>query len=149
MTKTLLDLNVLLALAWPVHAHHDAAHLWFGANRSRGWATCPITQMGFLRLSMQPAIVKNAVSFSDALGVLEKIIAAPEHEFWSLDAPFSEIDVEILSRLAGHHQLADAMLLDLARRKKGTLATFDRRISVLLADEPSDRTLLEIIPARQ
>ena len=42
----------------------------------------PHTQMGFVRLSMQPAVAKTTISFGEAIDALEKIVAAPEHEFW-------------------------------------------------------------------
>jgi hypothetical protein len=53
----LLDINVLLALAWSHHVHHDAAHGWFARETAAGWATCLLTQTGFLRLSLNPQIV--------------------------------------------------------------------------------------------
>jgi predicted nucleic acid-binding protein len=40
----LLDINVLLALGWRYHAHHDAAHGWFIRDAAVGWATCLLTQ---------------------------------------------------------------------------------------------------------
>ena len=65
----LLDLNVLIALAWPQHVHHDRAHTWF-AGRTTEWLTTPITEAGFVRLSTNPAVVTHRVSMSDALGML-------------------------------------------------------------------------------
>ena len=56
VSVSLLDVNVLLALAWPTHVHHLAAHRWFAENHDAGWATCPLTQLGFVRLAMQPAV---------------------------------------------------------------------------------------------
>jgi toxin-antitoxin system PIN domain toxin len=116
---SLLDVNVLLALAWPVHVHHDAAHRWFAANRREGWSTCVHTEMGFIRLSMQPAVVKTTIGFADALKALTNSLSAPEHVFWPLDRTFAEIDGEIRERIAGHHQIADGLLLDLAIRNGG------------------------------
>ena len=63
MSVSLLDVNVLLALAWPTHIHHAAAHRWFAENCAAGWATCPLTQLGFVRLGMQPAVVKIPILF--------------------------------------------------------------------------------------
>src|SRR5580704_5245734 len=91
MRPALLDINVLLALAWPAHIHHEAAHRWFATHRRKGWATCPHTQAGFLRLSMQPAVVKTAISFGDALRVLTSSMSAPEHQFWPQDYSVREI----------------------------------------------------------
>jgi toxin-antitoxin system PIN domain toxin len=144
---SLLDVNVLLALAWPIHVHHDAAHRWFAANRPQGWSTCSHTEMGFVRLSMQPAVVKTTVGFADAIKALTNSLTAPGHEFWPLERAFVEIDEEIRLRIAGHHQIADGLLLDLAIRNSGKLATFDHRIGNLLAADSSKRSAVEVIPA--
>jgi hypothetical protein len=48
----LLDVNVLLAWAWPTHIYHGAAHRGFPGVASSGWASCPLTQLRFVRLSM-------------------------------------------------------------------------------------------------
>jgi len=145
MPVMLLDVNVLMALAWPTHVHHGAARRWFGAKRSGGWATCPHTQLAFLRLSIQPVVVKTAITFADALAGLATSLAAPEHEFWPLDYPVVEILPEIRSRLVGHQQLGDALLLDLAIRRSGRLATFDRRLYRLLAAESPHQGAVELL----
>jgi uncharacterized protein len=146
MTVSLLDVNVLMALAWPTHVHHDAAHQWMAAEPQRQWATCTHTQMAFLRLSLQPAVVKAVIGFADALQALETSTASKRHSFWALDSPFTAIADEIRTRLAGHNQLADALLLHLAIRKGGTLATFDRRIAALLPPDSPNRAAVELIP---
>jgi uncharacterized protein len=145
MSICLLDINVLLALAWPTHVHHDAAHCWFAENRRRGWATCLHTQIGFLRLSMQPAVVKTAISFGDAFRALTSSVAPVEHRFWPMAVSFGEIQDEIRGRIAGHHQLADAMLLDLAIRNSGKLATFDQRIASLAPGGSASAAGVELI----
>jgi uncharacterized protein len=146
MIVSLLDVNVLMALAWPTHVHHDAAHRWLGARPQRQWATCAYTQMAFLRLSLQPAVVKAVISFADALQALETSTASNQHSFWALDFPFTAIADEIRSRLAGHNQLAEALLLQLAIHRGGTLATFDRRIAALLPPDSPNRSVVELIP---
>jgi len=147
MPVALLDVNVLLALAWPPHVHHEAAHRWFAQNRSSGWATCPLTQLAFLRLSIQPSIVKANLTFADAQNALVCSLAVPEHQFWSLDYPFSDVLPEVRARLAGHHQLTDAVLLDLAIRHAARLATFDRRVAALLPPESPHRHAIELLSA--
>lgn len=146
MRISLLDVNVLMALAWPTHVHHDAAHRWMAIEPKRQWATCIHTQLAFLRLSLQPAVVKSLIGFTDALKVLEVNTASKQHSFWVLDFPFTAVAEEISSRLAGHNQLADALLLELAIRKQGSLATFDRRIAALLPPDSPNRSALELIP---
>lgn len=123
-----VDVDVLPALAWPTHIHHLAAHRWFEENSEAGWATCPLTQLGFVRLSMQPAVVKVPVLFGDVMEALGQMTANGTHRFWPLQSGLADVRDEIRARVVGHHQLADAVLLDLAIRRQGRLATFDRRI---------------------
>ena len=132
MSIFLLDVNVLLALAWPNHIHHEAAHIWFQEHGPSGWATCTLTQLGFLRLSMQPAVVKVPLLFGDALAVLAQSTAHSKHRFWPLDYGVAGIRDEIRVRIVGHRQLSDALFLDFAIRHKARLSTFDRRIIGLL-----------------
>ena len=81
----LLDLNLLLALAWPSHIHHDIAHRWFEGEGSASWATCPLTQLGFIRLSSNPAFTPNAVTPPAAVSMLGEMTALSGHEFWPDD----------------------------------------------------------------
>jgi hypothetical protein len=147
MSVSLLDVNVLLALAWPNHVHHVTAHGWFAANSGMGWATCPLTQLGFARLAMQPAVVKVPILFGDAMEALAQMTAHAAHRFWPLEGEVADIREEIRARVAGHHQLTDAVLLDLAIRHEGQLATFDRRVLVLLPPASALRDAVAIIPA--
>jgi predicted nucleic acid-binding protein len=64
------DVNVLLSLAWANHPHHQAAHDWFAREASAGWATCLLTQTGFLRLSLNPSIVRVSIDCAGALALL-------------------------------------------------------------------------------
>jgi uncharacterized protein len=143
----LLDVNVLLALTWPTHIHHSAAHRWFGQNQGAGWATCPLTQLGFVRLAMQPAVVKVPILFGDVMEALSQMTASGAHCFWPLEGGLADIRDEIRARVVGHHQLTDAVLLDLAIRNRGRLATFDRRILGLLPPDSLLRDDVAIIPA--
>ena len=83
MKVALLDLNVLMALAWPSHVNHQSAHQWFKEESQYGWATCPITQMGLIRLSSNSKIIKDAVSPMTALNLLKDLTKRPEHSFWA------------------------------------------------------------------
>lgn len=135
----LLDLNLLLALAWPSHVHHDAAHAWFEREAAPGWATCPITQLGFVRLSSNLAFTSDAVSPAAALSLLRDIVAMDGHEFWSDEVDCVSAAFSAGMCIAGHRQVTDAYLLSLARARSGCLATLDRRIDRLLptGDRPS------------
>jgi toxin-antitoxin system PIN domain toxin len=143
--SVLLDVNLLLALAWPDHMHHHVAHAWFAANRSRRWATCPLTQLAFVRLSAQPAVVGTVVTVTDAQAILNANLALTDHEFWPLDHPLTQILPEIRQRIVGHKQLTDALLLDLAIRNQARLATFDHRIRGLLDPQSPLQASIELV----
>ena len=144
----LLDLNLLLALAWPSHVHHDPAHAWFEQEASPGWATCPLTQLGFVRLSSTPAFTSDAVSPTEALSLLKDIVAMDGHEFWSDNVNCLSAMFGNGMQITGHRQVTDAYLLSLARDRSGCLATLDRRISWLLPRRGRPSPHLRIIESR-
>jgi toxin-antitoxin system PIN domain toxin len=142
----LLDLNILTALLWPAHEHHEAAHRWFSGRANARWATCSLTQLGFVRIVSNPAFSRDALSPAAAAALLAENLAHPAHEFWteSLQVPAAIKGME--PGLHGYRQLTDAYLLALARHRKGVLATFDRGLRTL-AGETFD-SALEIVPTR-
>jgi uncharacterized protein len=123
----LLDTNVLLALAWPNHQHHAQAHTWFAAHAKKGWATCAFTQLGFIRLSSNPAYTANAVPPQEAATLLQQWTRLKGHHFWS--SPAAE-DPAIYVRALGNQQVNDAWLVEVARRNSGRLVTLDTRLPV-------------------
>jgi toxin-antitoxin system PIN domain toxin len=142
----LLDLNILTALLWPAHEHHEAAHRWFAARANAGWATCSLTQLGFVRLVSNPAFSRDALSPAEALALLAENLTHAHHEFWteSLQVPAAVKDME--AALQGYRQLTDAYLLALAHRRKGVLATFDRGLPTRAGNR--FEAALEIVPTR-
>ena len=92
----LLDVNVLLALAWPTHQHHRAAHQWFRDESRYGWATCALTQLAFVRLSSNPSYSSDAVSPQDAAALMGQLAAHPKHQFW---AELPPLKVEVFLRI--------------------------------------------------
>lgn len=127
----LLDVNALLALAWDSHVHHAAMRAWFTVNGSAGWATCPITESGFVRVSSNPIVLPSAISVDAARGVLSALRAHPGHSFLADDVSLSDSDVP---PIAGYRQVTDAHLLTLARRRGVRLVTFDTSI-LAMGDE--------------
>jgi toxin-antitoxin system PIN domain toxin len=121
----LLDVNALVALAWDSHVHHAAMRAWFKANGSAGWATCPITESGFVRVSSNPIVLPSAIGVAAARGVLSTLRAHPNHRFLTDDVSMSDSDVPTI---AGYRQVTDAHLLTLASRRGVRLVTFDSRI---------------------
>lgn len=77
----LLDVNVLVALAFPNHVHHVVAHAWFDVHHSGGWATTPMTETGFVRVSSNQRVIAPAQTPRTALAVLARMCALPGHEF--------------------------------------------------------------------
>jgi uncharacterized protein len=73
----LLDVNVLIALAWPNHVHHNPARSWFEASSSDGWATTPVTELGFVRISSNKRLIPDASSPGTALDVLRALCSLP------------------------------------------------------------------------
>jgi uncharacterized protein len=141
----LLDVNVLIALLWPPHEAHARAQRWFAQNARHGWATCAMTQAGFVRIVSNPVFSRHAVSPRDALEVLSGSLQHPAHHFWSEDIGVAEALAHFGRRLLGHQQITDAYLLGLAIRKKGRLATLDASLSSLLPEQSAARTWLVLL----
>jgi toxin-antitoxin system PIN domain toxin len=129
---SLLDVNTLLALAWPNHVHHEAAQRWFAEHRTEGWATCSITQTGFVRVSSNTGAIVAARSPQEAIHLLADICALPHHVFWNDDLSIADRRWVAVEKLVGHRQVTDAQLLGLAIKRGGRLATFDRAIRALV-----------------
>lgn len=131
MRPALPDLNVLVALAWPSHIHHAAAHEWFAQQRNYGWATCPITQSGLVRLSSNSRITSDAVSPEVALKLLKKLTELPDHQFWPDAVALGDAVIFQKGCLLGHRQITDAYLFSLAIHNNARLITFDKGIKSL------------------
>lgn len=127
----LLDVNFLIALAWPSHVHHQIARGWFEENHNDGWATCPFTQAGFVRLSSSPKVIEDAVTPKEAIALLSQIVKMKGHHFWNQD--FGIMDKQVPTQhISGHRQVTDVFLLATAIRHKGQLVTLDYTIPHLL-----------------
>jgi len=124
----LLDVNALVALAWDSHVHHARIRAWFATNSSAGWATCPITESGFVRVSSNPKVLPSAIGIVAARGVLSALRAAGAHHFLTDDVSLTDSDVPTMT---GHRQVTDAHLLTLARRRGVRLVTFDAGVLAL------------------
>ena len=141
----LLDVNVLIALFDYTHVHHDAAHDWFADNRSRGWATCPHTQNGFLRVLSRPLEKRDRDRPHTLAAHLRTFCASNDHTFWPASISLSDSTRFDLSA-ASHRHLTDIYLAGLAHANGGVLATFDRSIPIKCIVGTPVR-LLEVIGA--
>ncbi len=147
MTRVaLLDVNVLVALFDRDHVHHDPAHDWFAANRASGWATCPLTENGLVRILSNGSYS----GFHEAPGgIVERLVAlcgSGEHVFWGDEVSLRDRRLFKSPVTVTHRQVTDVYLLGLARHKGGRLATFDRGIPVG-AVLGAERGHLEVVPA--
>ena len=129
MSRALLDINVLLALLDSDHVNHDAAADWLDGAIDTGWASCPITENGFIRIISQPRY-PSPVSPSEAVALLGRATTRDAHVFWPCDVSALDAQVVDSSRIHGPRQVTDAYLLALAVRHAGRFVTFDRSISL-------------------
>ena len=124
----LLDVNVLVALFDGAHTHHDIAHEWFASQRELGWATCPITENGFVRVLSSTAYPGRRTSLRDAIARLSAFRSSGHHVFWPDEVSLCEHGLYDPTHVAGNRQLTDVYLLGLSVRRRGRLATFDSRM---------------------
>ena len=143
----LLDVNVLIALFDPDHVHHEIAHDWFSDNRTAGWATCPVTENGFLRVLSNPAYRSASHRLPDLTAGLRTFCGDPQHQFWADAVSLRDATLFASALFAGHRQLTDVYLLGLAKKKGGCLVTFDRTIPVKAVIGADGETLAVVAPA--
>ncbi len=126
--RALLDINVLIALLDGAHVHHLRARRWLEANIDHGWASCPITQNGCLRILGQPGY-PQPLPLAQAADRLRRATATAHHVFWSDDVSVLDAALVDTRRIHGPKQLTDIYLLALAVRHGGRFVSFDARIA--------------------
>ena len=125
----MLDVNVLIALLDAGHVHHRLASAWLASEIDTGWASCPITQNGCVRIMAQPAY-PGALPVGQVAARLKEASLDVSHQFWPADLNLFEEQVINWPSILGHRQLTDAYLLALAVKNNGRFVTFDCRISI-------------------
>ena len=136
--RALLDINVIIALLDSGHVMHRAARDWMGRELEHGWATCPLTENGVVRIMAQPAY-PNRQPAAQVAGRLAEACRHGRHQFWPEQISLLQDGLIHWDRLLGHRQITDAYLLALAVTQGGRFVTFDQRISVdLVADATPD-----------
>jgi len=126
----LLDVNVLVSLSWPDHVAHAVVRRWFVKNSGKGWATCPLVQAGFVRITSNPLFSSRFVSVQEATDGLRASLASEDHQFWPDSISLPEAMEVLTMPISGHRQITDAYLVALAIEHRGKLATLDRRIAL-------------------
>lgn len=125
--RALLDVNVLIALLDQDHAMHVQAQRWFAARVANGWASCPITQNGCVRIMAHPNY-PNPLKVAAIMERLGEATSRSEHEFWPDDISVLDARVVDRNRIHGPRQVTDLYLLALAVHHGGCFASFDGSI---------------------
>jgi toxin-antitoxin system PIN domain toxin len=128
------DVNVLIARFDPAHVHHEPSQVWFAAAREDGWATCPLTENGFLRVLSNPNYPNVRLTVAEAAARLQTLCVncSQSYQFWSDDVSFKDAALFDLSAVQGHRQVTDLYLLGLCQRHDATLVTFDNGLPALI-----------------
>jgi uncharacterized protein len=139
--RALLDVNVLIALLDSDHASHHSAISWFSKHAIEGWASCPITQNGCIRIMSNPGYPNRL----PAQAVIEHLAEACQqdiHEFWPDEVSLLDSEVVDSTRIHGPRQLTDVYLLALAVRHGGRLVTFDTGVPLAAVRKATRQKLL-------
>lgn len=142
---SLPDINTLVALAWPNHSFHRSAQDWYRASHSEGWATCSLTETGFIRVSSSRAATRYAKTPTEAVHLLSRMLELPGHVFWPDDRSLARSDELALENLNDPSQVIDAHLVLLSIARGGRLVTCDPELSRLVP-EGHDRILTVLEP---
>jgi toxin-antitoxin system PIN domain toxin len=137
----LLDGNVLIALFDETHVPHEPAHDWFADEGAGGWATCPITENGFLRVMTHPR-ASDGTDRDTVFASLRKLCSRHDHLFWTDSVSLRDERIFDTSVIVSHRQLTDLYLLGLAVRNKGRLVAFDARIPVRAVEKATAQSLI-------
>lgn len=127
--RSLLDINVIIALLDSKHDFYDRAQSWWTRNHHLKWATCPIIQNGVLRVMMNPAYnPPNRFSLEIVADLVRDMLILADHEFWSDDISLLDPARFDLGQVVGPKQLTDMYLLALAIKNGGCFVSFDSRV---------------------
>lgn len=127
--RALLDVNVLIALLDAAHMHHARATQWLQQKITHGWASCPLTQNGCLRIMTQPAY-PQALPLTAVANRLAQATAHPAHAFLADDYSLLDANQVHWQHLLGHRQITDSYLLGLAVRHQCCFVSFDARLNL-------------------
>jgi toxin-antitoxin system PIN domain toxin len=143
VSRALLDVNVLVAILDRDHTDHLLAQDWISAEIAHGWASCAITENGFVRVVSQPGY-PSPVTPNEAIERLGAATTTAHHEFWPCSVSLLDAAQIDRTRIHGPRQVTDAYLLALAVEHGGRFVTFDRSIplSAVPGASPEHLTVL-------
>jgi uncharacterized protein len=140
--RALLDINVLIALLDATHTFHQRAHQWWGANIKSGWASCPLTENGVVRVMSNPGYSQTLrLTPSDLINRLKLFAGQTDHRFWPDDLSLKDGAVFVAGRMHSSRQLTDIYLLGLAVAHGGRLVTFDQSIPLSVVSKATAANL--------
>ena len=143
--RSLLDISVILALLDVDHVFHRSAHAWWKTERKKGWASCPLTENGVVRIMTQPSYAEpDRYSATDVISLLNGFANDTDHLFWADDISLLDESRFESKRILGPKQLTDIYLLGLAASNGGRLVTFDRRVTPAAVPAASEENLFVI-----
>jgi toxin-antitoxin system PIN domain toxin len=141
--RALLDVNVLIALLDSDHAHHVRAKAWLKENITHGWASCPLTQNGCIRIMSQPGY-PNALPAAAVAERLAAATATTHHAFWPDVVSMLDPGRIRWNAVLGSRQVTDVYLLALAAQQDGCLVTLDRAVPLKAVPGAKARHLVVI-----
>lgn len=141
--RALLDVNVLIALLDSAHIHHAQAMTWLSGNIASGWASCPLTQNGCIRIMSQPGY-QNARALVVNAARLREAVLSPKHQFWPDDVSLLNEDLFDWQHLLNPRQLTDAYLLALAVKHNGAFVTFAHAVPLQAVSKATSAHLILI-----
>jgi toxin-antitoxin system PIN domain toxin len=144
VSRFLLDVNVLVAMHLPENTEHERAQRWFTQTGSESFATCSMTEAGFVRVTSQLKVKDGPVDFTEIKIALGNFASLPGHSYWPIDINFIEATEPFSARMHGPKQITDAFLLGLTLHHKAKLATMD--LGILHVAGAEFRHLVELIP---
>ena len=140
--RSLLDVNVLVALFDERHIHNKLAHDWLGKNIKHGWGSCPITENGLIRILSNPSYSRvHRFTVEDIASRLRDFRDSTDHEFWPDSLSILDSSQFDVNTILGPRQLTDVYLLGLAANQGGRFVTFDRTIPIHAANQAKGPTL--------
>jgi len=143
--RALLDINLLIALLDADHVFHERAHAWWGANADWGWASCPLTENGVVRIMCNPGYSwKIRLAPSELIRRLASFAANSDYEFWADDLSLRDKAHFVAERIHGSRQVTDIYLLGLATSHTARLVSFDASIPISAVPRAKSRNLVVI-----
>jgi hypothetical protein len=131
----LLDVNVLIALLEPGHDYFQRGQEWFKLSGRDNWGVCPLTEIGFVRITTNPSFYAGPRTREQATSILAELANRPGYRYWPMTESWTALTAPFAARITGHQQVTDAYLLGMAIKEDGVLVTFDRGLRYMAGPE--------------